>query len=114
MGANGNFLTTSLTLTSLKQYWFKVRAKSGSIIAGEFSPISEYFISPAPPTPNFDTANIVTKQDSIKLSWIKPTLNATTLPILGFKIYWNEGFKTQDYSLLAQIENSDALNFLVP
>lgn len=60
MGANGNFLTTTLTLTSLKQYRFKIRAKSGSIIAGEYSPISEYFISPPPPTPSFDAPNIVT------------------------------------------------------
>lgn len=62
LGANGNFLTTTLTLTSLKQYRFKVRAKSGNIIAGEWSPISEYFISHEPPTPSFDLTKIMTDQ----------------------------------------------------
>lgn len=54
---NSNSLSYQVTgLTALKQYRFRVRSKSGSLVLGEWSPISEYYASPLPPTPAFDTS----------------------------------------------------------
>jgi hypothetical protein len=114
LAANGDFLTYTVTgLTSLKGYFFRVRAKSDAYIAGDFSPISKYYASPIPPTPAFDTSLTTTNQTEINLFWTAPTVPATTLPILGYKIYWNLGFKTSQFALLYEIPNSDAVNQLV-
>lgn len=61
LAANGDFLIYQVTgLTSLSAYRFKVRAKSDAYIAGDWSPISEYYSSDVPPTVSFDLVNTVT------------------------------------------------------
>lgn len=92
---DGNTLTKIIgSLTSKKLYRFRVRAISETTVAGDYSPISEYYSAALPPTIVFNTASFVSSKNSIKIMWTKPTLGATDMDIMSYRLYWNEGYKT--------------------
>ena len=106
--SNANLLNATVTVTPLKLYRFKVRAKSSAYEAGDNSTISEYWASPLPSQVSIDTASTELHGDSITLHWTKLTIDAANeLKILGYKIYWNQGFRTYDFVLLQDIANSE-------
>ena len=106
--SNANLLNATVTVTPLKLYRFKVRAKSSAYEAGENSTISQYWASPLPSQVTIDTASTELYGDIITLHWTKLTIDsANELEILGYKIYWNQGFRTYDFVLLEDIANSE-------
>lgn len=105
LAVNGNQLSYILTsLNSTKQYRFKVRAKSGSVIAGDYSPISQYYAASVPDKIIIDTASTEQLGQNIILHWIKPVINSLTqLNVEGYIIYVTERYTT-NYFVLILIE----------
>ncbi len=109
LAVNSNVLTYNITgLTATKLYRLKVRAKSGNIVAGDYSPIAQLYAASVPDQIAIDTSTIELNGDQITLSWVKPTIDSSTqLDILGYRVYSNEGFRTYDFVLFKDIPNYD-------
>jgi len=106
---NSNILTYTITgLTATKQYRLRVRAKSANLVAGDYSPISQYYAASVPDQIVIDTANTELNGSILTLKWTKPTINTSTqLEILGYRVYTNEGYRTYDFVLYKDIDNYD-------
>lgn len=102
------------TLTQNKNYRFKVRAKRGNAQAGDYSPISQYYIATVPAQMSFDSADTEFGGWNITLHWTEQnSVSATDLPILGYRIYSNEGYLADDYSLYKDLDSADITEITV-
>ena len=108
MVVNANVLSYNLTgLTTNSLYRFKVLAKSGSVVAGDYSPISQFYAMPLPSQIIIDTSSTEFLGSSIRIHWGKQS------DILGYRVYWNQRYKTYGFFLLEDILNSDLNEYTV-
>lgn len=111
-------LTTPLSLsqtvtglTATQQYRFKVRARSGSTLAGDYSPISVYYPAAVPVAIAFIEADTEQNGSNITLHWTQPA--SSDLPVLGYKVYTNEGYRTYDFVLQKDVQSPDVTELTV-
>jgi large repetitive protein len=111
-------LTTPLSLsqavtglTATQQYKFKVRARSGSTLAGDYSPISVHYPASVPGAIAFIEADTEQNGTNITLHWTQPT--SSDLPVLGYKVYTNEGYRTYDFVLQENVQSPDVTELTV-
>ena len=113
----GSALTANVAtgLTAGKAYRFRVQAMSEQLLQSPFSGIATYWAAPLPAPPTFDTAggaHLQTSRSWIQLTWIRPTLTASDLPIDSYRVYWDQGTRSSgNFTLLAVIDGVDN-NFL--
>jgi len=115
LAINSNVLSHQVTsLTPKTLYRFRVRAKSNSIVAGDWSPVSQFYASPMPGQVTIDSSSTEVLGSSVRLRWTKPAVDsANELAILGYSVYTSEGYKTYDFTLLKTLALSDSTELTI-
>ena len=115
LALNGNQLSHTLTsLNSTKLYKFRVRAKSGAVVAGDYSPISQYYSASLPDKIILDTASTKQEGENITLHWTAPVIDPLTqLEILGYYVYYTERYTSNGNVLSYKMIETQNVEYLI-